>query len=183
MAKRTHRPDAPQGSPSLGLDDPLSAGAESPAVELAAETAALGDDTQLSEQVHGYDGPAETPRSRQGDLHRPYCGRHNCLMRATGSKESVTHYACPVPTCGETAKKLRPEILIPAAPMVCAHLTCESPPQYLQVDLERSTIAQLHMACPKCARGLKVPRAQFAPLLKRQRQQAAADAAEDLSAR
>lgn len=116
-----------------------------------------------------------TARAENG---RPYCVRHNVLMRATGTKESVTHYACPVPDCdckSKTAKQREP---IPREPAVCPQATCRTPVHYLEVDASRTTLALLAMVCPNCGFISRVPRPAIAGVVIPRD-----DAADDLGAR
>ena len=149
--------------------------------------AGLGlDDAELSERAHGDDAPALNPeprtlnpaRGRQGDEGRPFCERHNVLMVTYTSKPDVTHYRCPVEGCDARAKRIRPTIKIPATPLFCQQRTCKERGVALEVDPKFSTGAQLHMRCPNCEFGLKVPRPQFATQLARQRREAVDDLAE-----
>src|SRR6185436_20512892 len=59
--------------------------------------------------------PAAAP-ARQGDAGRPFCGKHNCLMKATGSSKTETRYACPVPLCDAKEKRARSSVNIPREP-------------------------------------------------------------------
>ena len=155
-----------------------------------APTLGLGDE-QLSEDAHGDDADAsdETPlppqpavRARQGDDGRPFCPTHNCLQVATGSKDQHTHYACPVPGCSTKEKRARPQVKVPAEPQRCPQRTCRDadgkPLAFLEVEPKLSSMAQLHMACPKCGFHMKVPRPIFAEALAQQRRPR-----EDLAAR
>lgn len=105
--------------------------------------------------------------ARQGDDGRPYCPIHQCQMRASGSKPDVTHYACPVPSCTCNAKRARPTVHIARDPLLCPNRTCQSPQQYLEINLAKSG-ANAHMECPACHFSLKAPRPQFAQVLQHQ---------------
>lgn len=160
---------AAAAAPSLGLDAPPASEAER-----SASDAARGDDLPPE--------PApliEPVRARQGEQGRPYCDKHNCLQRATATRGDVTHYACPVPDCTSRAKRVRPSLKVPAEPMPCPDIRCRGHEHFLEVDPRRSNLVQLHMHCPACGFGLKVPRPQFEDQFRRQRERAA----EDLSAR
>jgi hypothetical protein len=168
-----------------GVRDPASE-------EKVSASPSLGlSDEQVSQVVHEGESPAasvpaapaEVPRGQQGDEGRPYCPKHNCLMKATATRETVTHYACPVPACNEREKKVRPQLKVPAAPQACPQRICAAGPgqeqSYLQVDLRLSSLSQLHMACPRCGFHVNVPRPHFdAAAAQRARRQA-----EDLAAR
>lgn len=134
------------------------------------------DDAALSEHAHGDDGPplaaAPAARGNQGDEGRPYCERHNVLMVASGSRPAVTLYRCPVEGCDARAKRVRPQFKIPAQPQMCPQRICADAPAALEVVARLSTLAQLHMACPRCGFSLKVPRPQFGPQLASQRRRA-----------
>lgn len=109
--------------------------------------------------------------ARQGDEGRPYCPVHQCLMRANGTREQVTTYACPVPTCKCSEKRARPTVRIARDPVACPNRTCASPQQFLEFDPKRSTFSQLHLECPACHFSIKQPRPQFNAMqeLKRRR--------------
>lgn len=153
-------------------------------------TLGLGDE-QLSAEVHD-EGPEaatdveQTPppptRARQGDDGRPFCPTHNCLQIASGSKGKHTHYRCPVPGCATREKRARPQVKVPAEPQACPQRTCREPDgtplAFLEVDPKLSSMAQLHMHCPRCGFHLKVPRPIFAEALAQQRRPR-----EDLAAR
>jgi hypothetical protein len=111
---------------------------------------------------------AEPQRGQQGDDGRPYCPLHNVLMVAYSSKETTTHYKCPVAGCETTAKKARPTIHIPSQPIACPRQTCNSAP--LEVDPKGSNLVQLQMTCPKCGFQVGVPRPQFDAKAYRRRQ-------------
>lgn len=148
---------------SLGLDDGIAA-----AESAGPKTSAPAADLQKTAAA-----------GRQGDGSRPFCCRHNCLMKAEKSDPLATHYACPVPGCSEKEKKARPAIKVPAEPMRCTQrvhgLEKEgSREHFLEVNDELSTLANLHMECPGCGFHVKVPRPQFTPQMARQ-QAAAAD--------
>jgi len=168
MAKKTTLAETKDPS------DETTAGAGTLAGETPPSPApSLGlDDEQLSEDVHDDDKgdepvpPPQPVRARQGDDGRPFCPTHNCLQVASGSKGKHTHYRCPVPGCTTREKRARPQVKVPAEPLACPQRTCrdekQEPLAYLAVDAKLSTIAQLHMTCPKCGFHVKVPRAIFA---------------------
>lgn len=152
MAKNNKtQSDAPAETPALDLGDELDAPLQEPS----------GDEAPPP--------PAAPAVARQGDETRPFCGKHNCLMRATSTKASVTHYGCPVPGCSSKEKRARKTQHIPAEPKACPDVRCEKKASFLEVVPERSTPALLCMACPECGFSLKEPRPQFRDLLRRQR--------------
>lgn len=176
---------------------PITAAGDGPTAAPAAEAArqpatgqlpTLGlSDEQVSEEAHGDDEPplanvppatAPAVRGQQGDEGRPYCPRHNVLMRAIGSHPDHTRYKCPVPGCDEKAKRVRPTLKVPHQPQMCPQRSCDEVAMVVTPAL--SNVAQFHMECPQCGFSLKVPRPTFAPQLDRQRRIAAA---EDLAAR
>lgn len=170
MAKRNQRSeageeivsDATPGAHTMGLSD------EQSREELPAEkpTAEQLDDKELSEDLHGDNGPPLVVRARQGDDGRPFCPTHNCLQVATGSKEQHTHYACPVPGCATKEKRARPQVKVPAEPSPCPQRTCRDekgkPLAYLEVEPRLSGVSHLHMRCPKCGFHVNAPRPHFA---------------------
>jgi hypothetical protein len=93
------------------------------------------------------------------------------------SKPDKTHYKCPVEGCEETAKRVRPTLRVPAAPQFCPQRHCRRGGQAVALEAvgRLSTVAQLHMQCPRCGFELKVPRPQFEPALDRRRQAAIED--------
>lgn len=169
MAKKQTN-EEPLAAPALDLgDDSLD--------EVKQETPPPASDNDVG-QARGEDPPA-TAVARQGDDARPYCGKHNCLMRATSSKARTTHYGCPVPGCGATEKRARKTQHVPAEPKACPDVRCEKKKSFLEVDPAKSSPAFLHMNCPECGFALKEPRPQFRDILRRQQQ----EFTEDLSAR
>lgn len=112
----------------------------------------------------------ETPApARRGDEGRPYCHKHQCLMQSTATRGNVTHYACPVPTCRETEKLVKPSVSMAREPMQCPCQSCRKPQQYLEFDASLSTPAIAHMICPQCKFALKTPRGQVADLMQLKR--------------
>lgn len=113
--------------------------------------------------------PAEAPNpeppapvaQRQGDDSRPFCGKHNCLMKATSSTKETTRYACPVPLCDQKEKRARGTVKIPREPQACPDVRCRGKKTFLEVDAPRSTMAHLSMVCPSCAFEIKVPRPMY----------------------
>lgn len=177
-------------SDNRNVSTPLSSTpptANPPAVEPSATTPPAGsglglDDAALSANLHGDDLPPLAPSvARQGDDGRPYCAKHNVLMRAYATKDKTTHYACPVKTCNERQKRVRKEFAVPTEPQICPDVRCHGQKRALEVDPKLSKLSQLHMVCPKCGFSSKVPRPQFKPILSRQRANAVAN--EDLAAR
>jgi len=142
-----------------------------------AKTMGLGDGPAVTAAAVPVVGPqGSVPRAT---IERPYCQKHNVLMSAYSSKEGVTHYACPVPNCGATAKQARPKDPIPKDPAVCPQVSCRDPKQYLEVDAARSSSGQLAMVCPGCGFTSRVPRPQIAFV----NQAIQREAAEDLGVR
>lgn len=153
---------------------------------------------ELEEQAEGAapslgldEGPAEAEggqaadrpaRGRQGDDTRPYCPRHNCLLKAESTKETHTSYRCPVPGCETKEKRVRPAVRVPSNPKLCPQRQCRGEDGTKQVALEvddrLSNLAQLHMVCPFCGFNMKVPRPQFdQAALERERRRGADDLA------
>jgi hypothetical protein len=120
----------------------------------------LGDSSEVERPR---DQPAvASPRARQGDDTKPYCPRHNVLLRATGSRELHTNYACPVQGCQTREKRIRPSLKVPSEPQMCPQRTCrDADGVALEVDERLSNLAHLHMSCPQCGFHLKMPRPQF----------------------
>jgi hypothetical protein len=147
----------------------------------AAPNSSLGlDDAPIQPQ-----GEEAADRGRQGDQGRPYCERHLCLMTAASSRQGMTVYACPVPSCTCTEKKARPVAAIPAAPRRCPQRICAgNEASYLEVDPARSQGLNLLMKCPVCGHTQHEPRPTAKALMERQIKQAKEEEpAEDLSAR
>lgn len=144
----------------------------------SAKTMGLGDVAAAPETI-AVGPPQQASSVARAENGRPYCSRHNVLMRATGTKGDVTHYACPVPGCDCKAKSARPKDPIPKEPLTCPQVSCREPAKYLEVDVDRSTLGQLAMVCPGCGFTTRVPRPQIAFVNQRMRE----SAAEDLSAR
>lgn len=168
MARKT------PSAPALDIDEQLETNVSPETAETKAESGKRRAELDLPLSAF------RPPLSRQGDESRPICTTHNCLMKAASTQGGVTYYACPVPKCGEKEKRLRKELHVPAEPQRCPDVRCEGKESFLQVDPARSSLAFLCMACPACDFHLKQPRPQFAPVLKRRREQAVV---EDLSAR
>lgn len=126
-----------------------------------------GDDspeTVSQETLPSPQPPAPSPApARQGDQGRPFCGKHNCLMKAVRSAKDVTSYSCPVQLCDQKEKRARGSVQIPREPSRCPDVRCQSKTveSYLEVDLRRSSTAHLCMVCPKCGYDIKVPRPTF----------------------
>lgn len=141
---------------------------EMPALDLGDDQ--LENDSELSGETAPPPPAAEpAPVARQGDESRPFCSKHNCLMRATSTKSSITHYGCPVPSCSSKEKRARKAQHIPAEPKACPDVRCQDKKSFLEVDLSRSTPALLCMVCPECDFSMKEPRPQFRDILRRQR--------------
>jgi len=164
---------------------PHSSSAEASRASASDQPPSLGlDDGQAAAEAHGdQEPPLVLParaRGQQGDAGRPYCPRHNVLMVAYATKPEKTHYKCPVEACDETAKRVRPTLRVPAAPQLCPQRHCRRDGQAMALETvgTLSTVAQLHMQCPRCGFALKVPRPQFEPALERRRA-----AVEDLAER
>lgn len=122
------------------------------------------DDLPLANNVSGETLPsAESLVASPAPSGRPFCGTHNCLMKAVRSSKTDTHFACPVPLCDAKEKRARASVHIPREPHRCPDVRCQGKTieSYLEVDLRRSTTAHLCMVCPKCGYDIKVPRPQF----------------------
>jgi hypothetical protein len=172
MAKNT-KPPAP--APSLSLDPDYT----QPAAGEETQDATPGlarDEGQLaaflSSQEAGQENmdnppppvvakPELAPPQRQGDDTRPFCSRHNCLMRSTSSTSDITRYSCPVPTCDQKEKRARRAVQIPREPQVCPDIRCREKASFLESDPKRSSTAHLSMVCPKCGYEIKVPRPMY----------------------
>jgi hypothetical protein len=96
-------------------------------------------------------------------------------MRAYKSDKAATHYACPVPDCDEKSKRARPAVKVPAEPMRCQNRSCAGTPNFLEVNEKLTNLANLHMQCPNCGQGVKVPRPSFAPRMAGTREQQVED--------
>lgn len=128
--------------------------------------------TRRKEPVETAEPAPPSPEStRQGDQIRPYCRRHNVLMRAVGTGGGITRYKCPVPDCNEAEKRAQPRSVIPREPLECPKcrqrkLADDQPanPVYCEVDSHRSTSGQLCMACPEmdCDFHALIPRPDIA---------------------
>lgn len=113
----------------------------------------------------------------QGSQFRPHCTVHNCYMIPARTQGGTTHYACKVPGCDCKQKVARAKTAIPSDPMECSRITCRSPQQYLQVDMNFLGQAKLRMKCPQCGHTVEVQR----PAMATASRQVEAD--NDLSAR
>jgi len=103
----------------------------------------------------------------------PYCQKHHCRMaQASGGKKSerIRRFACPVPKCEETAKKIKTKYLqvVPTNPICCSRCSNNDKPVYCERDDASSSAAQVVLKCPSCgwkSNTLVVPQlaaAQFA---------------------
>lgn len=159
MAKKT------TSAPALDLDSEdvhvEVESAETPAADpvVAAERTAAQVEAFEEQAREVAKDPA--PMYRQGDDSRPFCSKHNCLMKATSSAADLTRYACPVPLCDQKEKKVRAAVKIPREPSPCPDIRCRGKKSFLEVDLPRSTTAHLSMVCPSCAFEIKVPRPMY----------------------
>jgi hypothetical protein len=107
---------------------------------------------------------AMPPTNGRNEDGRPYCGKHNALMVAGKTTGNVTHYYCQVEGCQEAEKKARPEIRVPAKPIICGRALCAEKLTALEVDAERSRAsAMLTMVCPDCQFTQYVPRPGYVP--------------------
>jgi hypothetical protein len=104
------------------------------------------------------------PNGRDADG-RPYCGKHNALMVAYKTEDKVTRYKCQVDGCGETEKRIRSEVFVPAKPLLCSRAACAANGAVLAVDpdLSRPGAAHLTMRCPSCEGVQYVPRPGYRP--------------------
>lgn len=188
MAKNKPNPSPPPTAAAAAFDVPALEPAASNAAAVSTAETPADDVREASESEQPSNTPPVSPETpapaRQGDEGRPYCPVHQCLMRANGTREQVTTYTCPVPTCTCSEKRARPSVRIHREPTKCPNRICASPQQYLEFDPRRSNVAQLHMECPKCKFSLKQPRPQFAPQLEQEKRRRERDAQrEDLADR
>lgn len=130
----------------------------SPNLDLEGSTPPATVGTSSPVTVEANNAPA-----RQGDDSRPFCEKHQCLMKANGTGPDVTYYACPVPGCGCKQKKIRPQFKMATEPHVCPQETCREPVQYLEAKERQPLVAVVVMRCPKCGFEIQQPRAQFRP--------------------
>lgn len=146
----------PATSPALSLDPDYSQ--ETVSQQTPGMPPSLAPDNLVASIA-----PPAPPQARQGDEGRPYCGTHNCLMRASGTTKTETRYSCPVPLCTQKEKRARSSVSIPREPSRCPDIRCrgKTVESYLEVDLRRSSTAHLCMVCPKCGYDIKVPRPTF----------------------
>lgn len=157
MAKKT------QGTGDRGQEsgDREQEAAAAPAMSLDPD---YSQETVSEETLPSPQSPAPSPApARQGDQGRPFCGKHNCLMKAVRSGKEATNYSCPVPLCDQKEKRARGSVQIPREPNRCPDIRCQGKTveSYLEVNLRRSTTAHLCMVCPKCGYDIKVPRPSF----------------------
>jgi hypothetical protein len=167
----------PGRGPSENIEGPgIDRPAQGPS---AAGEKSLGlDDVELSQEAHGDNAPdlVRPTTGRQGDGSRPFCPTHNCLMKSQFSDKVATHYKCPVPGCEGKEKRARPAVKVPADPMRCSNRSCAGlENNFLEVNVRLTSLANLHMECPNCKQGVKVPRPSFAPRLAEQRRQEPAE--------
>lgn len=103
--------------------------------------------------------PAGKPR--QGDETRPICAKHNCLMKAVGTRDKVTSYRCPVESCDASEKKVRSDSYVPREPRECPVRTCRNNHGQVFMEVAKSSSDPMHirMKCPKCNYELKLPSA------------------------
>lgn len=108
--------------------------------------------------------------SRQGDEGRPFCPKHLCYLRSTGSREATTSYKCPVPGCCTAEKRARPQVTIPREPTPCPTKSCKPGPgnegRFLEVNAALSSGSNVHLECPKCKFAVKVPNPVMAAMTK-----------------
>lgn len=137
MNKPTKPLAAKPGQPGMDLDDDA------------------GDD--LDQQVQTKESPAPA-QPDVGPDSRPFCAVHHCLMKAVGSTEKITRYACPVPDCKHTEKRARKQSLIPREPQKCPDRRCQGHNSYLEVDRKYQSTGILLLVCPRCGYSLRQPR-------------------------
>jgi hypothetical protein len=157
--KETDQPPVREGSdsPAASNGPPLTAG-----VDITREGVnAVINKPPVSQET--------TTPARRGDEGRPYCPKHQCYMQSTGTRGNVTHYGCPVPTCRETEKLVKPTVSMAREPWECPCQSCRKPQQYLEFDDKLSTPAIAHMVCPQCKFSMKTPRSQVADLMQLKR--------------
>lgn len=124
-------------------------------LEMTGVTASGKTDLGMVDRV----AAALAPTNGRNEDGRPYCGKHNALMVAGKTTGNVTHYYCQVEGCQEAEKKARPEIRVPAKPLICGRALCAEKLTALEVDVERSRAsAMLTMICPDCGFTQYVPR-------------------------
>jgi predicted pyridoxine 5'-phosphate oxidase superfamily flavin-nucleotide-binding protein len=152
MARRTN-----DSTPMLGDDDAPETNGQEPGQESGVRSQ---ESETLSPEPRTLNPEPRTLNPPDG---RPYCARHNCLMRAASSPERVTYYQCPVPDCGQSEKRIRGKNPIPAEPQQCTSAICgqQKKPAYLVVDPQRSQLAKLYMVCPRCGFSMQQPRPAF----------------------
>ena len=149
----------PTTSPAMELDVDVS-----PETEAASIANSVGENRILNVLSKSpANAPAAALPARQGDEGRPFCGKHNCLMKAVRSGKDSTNYSCPVPFCDQKEKRARSSVSFPREPSRCPDIRCrgKTVESYLEVDLRRSSTAHLCMVCPACGYDIKVPRPTF----------------------
>ncbi len=113
----------------------------------------------------GFDAPGSEELQpvigRVGDELRPYCSKHNVLMRATGSNDESTNYACPAKDCDATSVRLRPTATPPRELTLCPQRKskkkqCKTP--MVVKPTGQNSIIHLKMQCPECGYECRVPR-------------------------
>lgn len=131
----------------------------------------------------GFDVPVSEPKAEEStpvngrdDTGRPYCGRHNVLMRATTTQGNVTHYRCPVESCDAREKRARPEIKVPTSPVLCSRSICGG--AAMEVDEKKSALLRMSLVlvCPRCGQEVEVPKPGVKPTLRREPEPAGFDA-------
>lgn len=100
-------------------------------------------------------------KARQGDETRPICEKHNCLMKAGGTRGNITSYRCPVESCDAAEKKARSDSYVPREPRECPVRTCRNNHGKVYMEAEKLPLDPMHikMKCPKCHYELKLPSA------------------------
>lgn len=127
----------------------------------------------------GTDVAAKPEKVPQGSQDRPYCRKHNVLMKAATTGATVTRYKCPVPGCKEREKRARSRASVPSEPMVCPHCRQravasndkKAKPVFCEVDFSHSRSGTIRMVCPveSCTFYVIIPRPDIAALSRRMR--------------
>lgn len=85
----------------------------------------------------------------------PYCVLHHCRMKqVSGGKKGsgAAYYACPVPNCEQTAKRVKTNSpgIVPPNPVTCQRCSTDRKPVFCERNPRRSTAAHSVLSCPEC---------------------------------